>query len=62
MALAIEPMFNVGTEASVVLDDNWTVITADGSMSAHFEHTVLLTQEGTVVSTLPEPKNVDRRT
>jgi methionyl aminopeptidase len=56
MALAIEPMFNIGTEASVVLDDNWTVITADGSMSAHFEHTVLLTQEGTVVSTLPEQK------
>ena len=55
MALAIEPMFNAGTESSVVLDDSWTVVTADGSLSAHFEHTVLLTQEGTVVSTLPEP-------
>jgi len=56
MALAIEPMFNIGTEASVVLDDGWTVVTADGSLSAHFEHTVLLTPDGTVVSTLPEPK------
>jgi len=55
MALAIEPMFNAGTELSVVLDDSWTVVTADESLSAHFEHTVLLTQEGTVVSTLPEP-------
>ncbi|MFV2000557.1 MAG: type I methionyl aminopeptidase [Acidimicrobiia bacterium] len=51
MALAIEPMFNLGTEDSVVLDDNWTVVTADGSYSAHFEHTVLLTEAGTVVST-----------
>ena len=56
MALAIEPMFNAGTEASVVLDDSWTVITADGSISAHFEHTVLLTEVGTVVSTLAEPR------
>lgn len=51
MALAIEPMFNLGTEDSVVLDDKWTVVTADGSYSAHFEHTVLLTENGTVVST-----------
>ena len=56
MALAIEPMFNAGTESSVVLDDDWTVVTADGSLSAHFEHTVLLTKAGTVVSTLPEPR------
>jgi methionyl aminopeptidase len=55
MAIAIEPMFNAGTEASVVLDDEWTVITADGTLSAHFEHTVLLTEAGTVISTLPEP-------
>jgi methionyl aminopeptidase len=58
MALALEPMFNLGTEASVVLDDEWTVVTADGKWSAHFEHTVLLTQDGSVVSTLPEPKLV----
>ena len=55
MALAIEPMFNLGTAETVVLDDGWTVVTADGSLSAHFEHTVLITQDGPVVSTVPEP-------
>ena len=59
MALAIEPMFNLGTAESNVLDDQWTVVTADGAWSAHFEHTVLFTREGTVVSTLPEPRLVD---
>jgi methionyl aminopeptidase len=56
MALAIEPMFNLGTQSSTVLDDTWTVVTKDGRWSAHFEHTVLLTDEGSIVSTLPEPK------
>lgn len=55
MALAIEPMFNLGTAETVVLDDGWTVVTADGALSAHFEHTVLITEDGPVVSTLPEP-------
>jgi methionyl aminopeptidase len=55
MALAIEPMFNLGTAETVVLDDGWTVVTADGALSAHFEHTVLITADGPVVSTLPEP-------
>lgn len=55
MALAIEPMFNLGTAETVVLDDGWTVVTADGAISAHFEHTVLITEDGPVVSTLPEP-------
>lgn len=55
MALAIEPMFNLGTPESTILDDFWTVVTADGAWSAHFEHTVLLTRQGTIVSTLPEP-------
>jgi methionyl aminopeptidase len=54
MALAIEPMFTMGTEETVTLDDGWTVVTADGALSAHFEHTVLLTEQGSVVSTLPE--------
>lgn len=58
MALAIEPMFNLGTQDSVVLDDEWTVVTADGQWSAHFEHTVLLTKDGSIVSTLPDPKPV----
>ena len=56
MALAIEPMFNLGAQESTVLDDTWTVVTEDGEWSAHFEHTVLLTDEGSIVSTLREPK------
>ena len=55
MALAIEPMFNLGGADTTVLDDEWTVITADGSLSAHFEHTVLITDNGSIVSTLAEP-------
>ncbi len=43
MTLAIEPMLNIGTKDTRVLDDDWTVVTADGSWSAHFEHTVLIT-------------------
>lgn len=54
MALAIEPMFNLGSAETTVLDDGWTVVTADGKWSAHFEHTVLITEEGTKVSTLSE--------
>lgn len=51
MVLAIEPMINAGTADVEVLDDEWTVITADGSMSAHFEHTVLITESGSDVLT-----------
>ncbi len=43
MTLAIEPMLNLGDRATRVLGDNWTVVTADGSWSAHFEHTVVIT-------------------
>lgn len=43
MTLAIEPMVNMGKAAVKVLNDNWTVVTADGLPSAHFEHTVLIT-------------------
>ena len=56
MALAIEPMFNLGTEETRLLDDGWTVVTRDGRLSAHFEHTVAITEEGPLVFTLPEPK------
>jgi methionyl aminopeptidase len=59
MALAVEPMFNLGGADTTLLDDGWTVMTADGSLSAHFEHTVLLTEAGSVVSTLPEPLLLD---
>lgn len=55
MAIAIEPMFNIGTAETKVLDDGWTVVTNDGELSAHWEHTVLITKKGPVVSTLPEP-------
>lgn len=44
MTLAIEPMINAGTAAVKLLDDGWTVCTADGMASAHFEHTVLITK------------------
>jgi methionyl aminopeptidase len=61
MAIAIEPMFNLGTAETVVRDDGWTVVTRDGMLSAHWEHTVLITKEGPVVSTLPEPRLVSDR-
>jgi methionyl aminopeptidase len=53
MAIAIEPMFNLGGEETRVLDDGWSVVTADGSLSAHFEHTVAITKDGPEVLTLP---------
>ena len=46
MVLAIEPMVNKGGYAVKVLDDGWTTVTADGSLSAHFEHTVAITTQG----------------
>ncbi|MBV9095992.1 MAG: type I methionyl aminopeptidase [Streptosporangiaceae bacterium] len=51
MALAIEPMVTLGTSQTVLLDDDWTVITADGSWAAHFEHTVAITPAGPWVLT-----------
>lgn len=53
MVLAIEPMVNLGTDKTKVLDDEWTVVTADGRRSAHFEHTIALTGHGPVILTLP---------
>jgi methionyl aminopeptidase len=49
--LAIEPMFNLGTDETRTLSDGWTVVTADGAVSAHWEHTIALTPEGPVVLT-----------
>lgn len=46
MVLAIEPMVNAGSWAVKVLDDGWTAVTEDGSLSAHFEHTVAVTADG----------------
>lgn len=46
MVIAVEPMLNKGVADIYMLDDNWTIITADGENSAHFEHTVLVTKDG----------------
>jgi len=46
MALAVEPMVMLGGRETVLLDDDWTVVTADGSRAAHFEHTVAITAGG----------------
>lgn len=51
VVLAIEPMFNLGTDNVVTAEDNWTVITEDGLPSAHFEHTVIITEDGPIVAT-----------
>jgi methionyl aminopeptidase len=51
MALAVEPMVTLGTKETAVLDDDWTVVTADGSWSAHFEHSFTLTETGAWVLT-----------
>ncbi|MDR0902225.1 MAG: type I methionyl aminopeptidase [Opitutaceae bacterium] len=55
MTLAIEPMVNMGTWKTKTLSDGWTVVSADGSPSAHFEHTVLTTEKGPEILTLPGP-------
>lgn len=52
MTLAIEPMINAGKSDVKVLPDGWTVLTTDGSLSAHFEHTVVVTPEGPKIMTL----------
>jgi methionyl aminopeptidase len=52
MVLAIEPMVNVGKPAVKVLSDGWTAVTRDGSLSAHFEHTVVVTRDGCEILTL----------
>lgn len=46
MVIAVEPMLNLGTRKIYILDDDWTIITADDKPSAHFEHTVLVTKDG----------------
>jgi methionyl aminopeptidase len=54
MTLAIEPMVNAGLAATKTLNDGWTVVTQDGSLSAHFEHTVLITEGDPEILTWPE--------
>jgi methionyl aminopeptidase len=54
MVLAIEPMVNAGKAAVKVLADGWTAVTRDGSLSAHFEHTVAVTADGPWILTARE--------
>jgi methionyl aminopeptidase len=54
MTLAIEPMVNAGLPGTKTLNDGWTVVTQDGSLSAHFEHTVLITEGEPEILTWPE--------
>jgi methionyl aminopeptidase len=51
LALAVEPMVTLGSKHTDILEDEWTVATVDGSMSAHFEHTFTLTPQGAWVLT-----------
>lgn len=52
MTICIEPMINEGTHRVNFLDDKWTVVTADGKLSAHFEHTIAITKDGPEILTL----------
>ena len=52
MTIAIEPMINAGTYEVEVLDDEWTTVTADGKLSAHFEHTIAITPDGPLILTV----------
>jgi len=54
MCLAIEPQVNLGSPTVRMLEDGWTAVTVDGSLSCHFEHTVAVTLEGPQVLTLPD--------
>lgn len=54
MTIAIEPMVNAGTHRVRVLGDGWTTVTADGKLSAHFEHSVAITPDGPVILTVPD--------
>jgi methionyl aminopeptidase len=61
MVLAIEPMVNIGGSDVKLLSDGWTAVTRDGSLSAHFEHTVVVTRDGCEILTLLEPDHQPRR-
>ena len=54
MTLAIEPMINAGGPAVRVLSNNWTVVTVDGSLSAHYENTVLITDDEPEILTIAD--------
>ncbi len=52
MTLAIEPMVNIGRHEVRIMPDGWTVLTLDGSLSAHFEHTIAITPDGPKILTI----------
>ena len=52
MCIAIEPMFNIGDWKTRILDDQWTVVTADGELSSHFEHSIAITNQGPEILTI----------
>lgn len=54
MTIAIEPMINEGTHEVEILDDEWTTVTTDGKLSAHFEHTIAITLDGPIILTQSE--------
>ncbi len=58
MTLAIEPMVNLGHYRTKTLSDGWTIVTADATPSAHFEHTVLTTEKGPEILTIPRAASV----
>jgi len=49
---AVEPMVNIGSPATELLDDDWSVVTADGSLSAHWEHTIAILDDGPEILTI----------
>ena len=57
MTIAIEPMTTLGSERVYSAEDNWTILTYDGSWSAHFEHTVLITETGAEILTTLIPES-----
>jgi len=59
--LAVEPMVTMGTWEVKVLDDGWTAVTKDGSLAAHFEHTIAITEAGPEVLTSTTGRPVDGR-
>jgi methionyl aminopeptidase len=62
MTLAIEPMVNLGRPEVEVMTDGWTVVTRDHSPSAHFEHTVLITEDEPQILTIPARRVVSAET
>jgi methionyl aminopeptidase len=54
LTIAVEPMFTLGAEENRVLADGWTVVTTDGSLAAHFEHTIAITEDGPEILTAPQ--------